>query len=148
MPKKKINFNLLRAPSTMVVWKKACMKIQHGLLYEKSPNTFVVADNHCLVRLSINRGTQIRLQDGTHSFSSHNKKCRAEKAKVLGFFCKNTGKRLKNNIEVTSDYDRTFFYKVGHTIKPKRKFNNSRKICAGGIHFFLNKKDAEEYELS
>jgi len=68
--------------------------------------------------------------------SSTGRKCRAEFVKVIELigsseaFDKHTGKTL---------------YKVGKTIKPDKWDADIRVECTHGIHFFLTKKEAEEY---
>ena len=68
--------------------------------------------------------------------SSTGRKCRAEFVEVVELigsseaFDRHTGKTL---------------YKVGKTIKPDKWDADIRVECTHGIHFFLTKKEAEEY---
>ena len=68
--------------------------------------------------------------------SSTGRKCRAEFVEVIELigsseaFDRHTGKTL---------------YKVGKTIKPDKWDADIRVECTHGIHFFLTKKEAEEY---
>jgi len=68
--------------------------------------------------------------------SSTGRKCRAEFVKVIELigsseaFDKHTGKTL---------------YKVGEVVKPDKWEADIRVECTHGIHFFLTKKEAEEY---
>ena len=61
------------------------------------------------------------------------RKCRAEYAVVL-------------DGGGASQYDQSFKYKVGETVKPTEPFDEDRwKECAPGIHFFLTKVEAEAF---
>jgi len=61
------------------------------------------------------------------------RKCRAEYAIVL-------------DGEGASQYDCGFVYKVGETVRPTNGFDPDRwNECAGGIHFFLTREEAEDY---
>ena len=61
------------------------------------------------------------------------RKCRAEFAVVL-------------EGEGVSMYDKKFVYKVGMTVRPTEPFCDDRwEECASGIHFFLTRKEAEDY---
>ena len=45
-----------------------------------------------------------------------------------------------------SMYDLRFIYKKGKTVWPRKPFDlNPTEDCASGIHFFLKRKDAENY---
>ena len=62
------------------------------------------------------------------------RKCRAEFAIVIegdGF----------------SNHDKTFAYKKGETVRPKKPFTESQEECASGIHFFLSREEAEDYKF-
>jgi hypothetical protein len=66
------------------------------------------------------------------------RKCRAERAKVLEVIGAEVG---------ISKHDSTFTYKVGQWVRPTNGWNEDRwKECAGGIHFFLTRIEAENYE--
>lgn len=43
-------------------------------------------------------------------------------------------------------YDSSFRYKEGKTCFPKKEFNRDiSRECESGIHFYLDKKEAENY---
>jgi len=69
--------------------------------------------------------------------SATGRKCRASKAIVL-----DTG-----GAEVAySQRDNDFEYRVGATVEPKEPFCDDRfDECASGIHFFITRREAEEY---
>ena len=65
------------------------------------------------------------------------RKCRAEYAIVLE--CPE---------DARSTFDQNFIYKVGETVRPKRPWEENRwKECAPGIHFFLTRREAEDYAV-
>ncbi len=66
-------------------------------------------------------------------FNATGRKCRAEFAKVL-------------EGEGCSRHDSTFKYIVGEIVRPRKPFDPDRwNECASGIHFFLTRKEAENY---
>ena len=68
--------------------------------------------------------------------SATTRKCRASEAVVLDIF----GAK-----EAVSNYDKSIVYRKGETVKPD-SFNEDRwNECSNGIHFFITRKEAEEY---
>ena len=73
--------------------------------------------------------------------SAHGSKCRASKAKVLGFYNAD-GKRIPLK-KARSWWNENFIYTVGETVEPLRPFNKNRyEECTSGIHHFMTLKDA------
>ena len=71
--------------------------------------------------------------------SAFGRKCRAEYAEVLEIT--KGSRQLKNAV---SDYDSSFKYKVGETVKPVQGFSEEwENECAPGIHFYITKLEAE-----
>ncbi len=65
------------------------------------------------------------------------RKCRAERAKVLEVIGAEVG---------ISSHDRNFEYRLNQWVKPTNGWNENRwEECAGGIHFFLTRIEAENY---
>ena len=60
------------------------------------------------------------------------RKCRAQKAVVL-------------EGDGPSTYDSSFRYAVGATVTPTSWNNDPKVECSDGIHFFITRKEAEEY---
>lgn len=73
----------------------------------------------------------------------HPRKCRASSAKVLAIFSLVTGGRPKTGISIQ---DRLFEYRVGKTVRPRFGFSDNLEACAGGIHFFLTRVEAETFK--
>ena len=74
---------------------------------------------------------------GAKVFSIHNKKRRTNKAKVIN---------MQGEIELISRYDTDFKYHVGDEIEIEDFDENYNVECGAGIHFFLNRKEAERFE--
>lgn len=68
-------------------------------------------------------------------------KCRAKMAKVLEILTP-TG---ENAQQMCSYHNTCFLYEVGKDVVAENWDNNPLNTCAGGIHFFMTKKQAEDY---
>ena len=70
-------------------------------------------------------------------------KCRCSKAKVLRI--ENLDGTPAEVTQVSSDFDPNFIYKIDKIVEVP-DFDNNRWIeCSHGIHFFLNKDNAKNY---
>ena len=77
--------------------------------------------------------------------SSTSRKCRCNKAKVLEIY--NLDGTVAEERECYSSYDKNFIYEVGKTVKVD-DFNEDRwKECTQGIHFFMNRQEAINYNF-
>jgi hypothetical protein len=79
-------------------------------------------------------------EDAKRTSGLNSKKCRCDKAKVLEI--RNFTGELK---EAHSIYDSTFVYKVGEEVFVKDFCNDRMRICAPGIHFFMERTYALDY---
>lgn len=69
--------------------------------------------------------------------SATSRKCRADKAVVLD---------IDNGLdEVASDYEPQFIYRKGSTVSVDDFDEDRWAECATGIHFFITRKEAEDY---
>lgn len=76
--------------------------------------------------------------------SANGSKCRASKAKVLGFY-NAKGRRIKLE-KAHAWWDENFIYTVGETVKPTRPFDKNRyDECTSGIHHFMTLDEAVEW---
>lgn len=75
--------------------------------------------------------------------SATGRKCRCDKAKVLSI-TKLDGSPTTET-EVSSNYDKTFIYKVGEIVEEPNFCEDRFNECAEGIHFFINRQEAVEY---
>ena len=90
----------------------------------------------CLVKLEI--------QEDSRRSSSTGTKCRCDKAKVLDIIDIETGERLKSCIN--TNYVQTGYY-VGEIVEADSFDENRWNECSHGIHFFINRQEAEEYDV-
>jgi hypothetical protein len=83
-------------------------------------------------------GVIVKLKIPAAAKRSHacGRKCRAEYAKVLA---------IEGAKKAKSQHDPSFTYKVGKTVKPADWCDDWREECAGGIHFFITRIEAENY---
>ncbi len=72
--------------------------------------------------------------------SATSRKCRADKAVVLRI--EENGKEVRDAV---SDYDNDFVYRTGETVSVDNFEEDRWEECAAGIHFFITRKEAEEY---
>ena len=75
--------------------------------------------------------------------SATSRKCRCNKAKVLGIYDYNHN--LLEDKEVASDIDRDFIYRVGEFVEVKDFDEDRWHECSTGIHFFINFEEAVNY---
>lgn len=75
--------------------------------------------------------------------SATTRKCRCNKAKVLGIY--DINHNLLADAEVESDYDKNFLYVVGETVSVDNFDEDRWKECSKGIHFFINFEEAARY---
>ena len=77
----------------------------------------------------------------SHAFG---RKCRAEYAEVLEIW---NGKRQLKKATSKSQHDSSFIYKIGETVRPFKPFSeNWQEECDSGIHFFITRLEAENYQ--
>jgi len=85
---------------------------------------------------------KLRIPADAARSSAFGRKCRAERAVVISIEAAD-GSPL---IEARSDYDRDFMYRVGDVVVPTMEFDpNWQQECAPGIHFFITKAEAKDY---
>jgi hypothetical protein len=83
---------------------------------------------------------KLKIPDGVPRHNATGRKCRAERAVVLAY------ENLSGNQSPMSIYDDRFVYPaVGGTVIAKNYDPDRWNECAGGIHFFITKGEAEAY---
>ena len=75
--------------------------------------------------------------------SATGRKCRCNKAKVLGIY--DYERNLLEDKEVASDRDKDFIYRVGEVAEVKDFDEDRWNECSTGIHFFINFQEAVKY---
>ena len=92
---------------------------------------------NCIVKLQI-------CEDAKRS-SATTKKCRCSKALVLAI--ENMDGSDSGLQEIESNFDPSFIYRVGEIAEVSDFDENRWNECAPGIHFFVDRQDAVEYEF-
>lgn len=86
---------------------------------------------------------EIEILKDARRCSATGRKCRCDKAKVLGIYDNNHN--LLDIKETVSNYNSDFIYKVGDVVE-EPNFNEDRwNECSEGIHFFINFQEAVNY---
>ena len=93
--------------------------------------------NNVLIKLEIPA-------DAKRSSATTNK-CRCDKAKVLGFYDSLGSKELNITELVNDKYGKKCKYVKGEMVYPDSFDENRWNECSHGIHFFVNKQDAINY---
>lgn len=112
-----------------------CPETGSYIAYKKAKLSTAIHDD-CLVKLFIP-------EDALRS-SATNMKCRASKAQVLDITDFSETQHYKRAI---SSYDYDFIYKVGETIEVTDFDKDRWNVCSAGIHHFLSKQEAIDYQL-
>ena len=89
-----------------------------------------------------NKIVKLLITEDAKRSSGTSRKCRCSKAKVLSIT--NIENVVKYN-KVTSDYDKSFVYKVGEIVEVKDFDEDRWNECSTGIHFFLTRDEAVNY---
>ena len=118
----KVNLPKFQIPQSksLIVWKK---------LYDRVGTKDLI----CKLRIP---------QRARRTASLVGKKCRAERAFVEEIF---SMRSLKNRSDGFSIYDPNFRYEVGKQVWVLNFNDDIRYECRCGIHFFVDRKDAERY---
>ena len=74
--------------------------------------------------------------------SATSRKCRASKAKVLDITNENG---IHFTETINENYSPKVIYRVGEEVLPDEWDDNRWKECSHGIHFFINRQEAVEY---
>lgn len=86
---------------------------------------------------------KLEITEDAKRTSATSRKCRCNKAKVLGIYDYNNN--LLEDKEVASDRDKDFIYRVGEVAEVKDFDEDRWNECSIGIHFFINFQEAVKY---
>ena len=86
---------------------------------------------------------KLEITEDAKRTSATSRKCRCNKAKVLGVYDYNHN--LLEDKEVASDRDKDFIYRVGEVAEVKDFDEDRWNECSTGIHFFINFEEAVRY---
>ena len=120
----KINVN------TKIDYPIACPETGSFIGYKKAGYEYIVKLQIC--------------EDAKRS-SATTKKCRCSKALVLSI--ENMDGSDSGLQEIESDFDSRFVYRVGEIAEVSDFDDNRWNECSPGIHFFMDRQDAVEYEF-
>ena len=74
--------------------------------------------------------------------SATSRKCRCSAAKVLSITAVDGSEEVK---EIASDRDSNFIYRVGEIVRVDNFDEDRWNECSTGIHFFITRREAEQY---
>ena len=86
---------------------------------------------------------KLKITEDAKRCSATGRKCRCSKAVVLSIT--NIDGSDSGLNEVKSGYDASFTYRVGETVSVPDFEEDRWKECSPGIHFFITRKEAENY---
>ena len=86
---------------------------------------------------------ELEICEDARRSSATGRKCRCDKAKVLSIT--NLDGSKADILEVSSDFNDSFIYKVGEIVEEPKFCEDRFNECAKGIHFFINRQEAVEY---
>ena len=89
---------------------------------------------------------KLYIPDDALRSSATTRKCRCNKAEVVEIY--NLDGTIAEQRCVKSDYNNDFVYKVGETVIVDNFDKERWNECSSGIHFFLNRQEAINYDLS
>ena len=90
-----------------------------------------------------NKIVKLEISEDAKRLSATSRKCRCNKAKVLGIY--DYERNLLEDKEVASDRDKDFIYRVGEVAEVKDFDEDRWNECSTGIHFFINFEEAVKY---
>ena len=90
-----------------------------------------------------NKIIKLEIPEDAKRTSGMTRKCRCNKAKVLGIY--DYENNLLEDKEVASNRDREFIYRVGEIVEVKDFDEDRWHECSTGIHFFINFEEAVNY---
>ena len=85
----------------------------------------------------------LEIPEDAKRLSATGRKCRCDKAKVLEI--QNIDGSKADVVEVKSNYDSNFVYKVGEIVSVDNFCEDRWNECSSGIHFFINRQEAVDY---
>ena len=92
---------------------------------------------------AMNRIIKLEILSDAKRSSATSGKCRCDKARVVAI--ENIDGSESHITEVSSNYDKTFIYRVGEVVSVEDFDENRWNECAPGIHFFITREEAVRY---
>ena len=94
-------------------------------------------------KLAGNRIAKVKIPKGVSRIMSCSRKCRAAYVEVIQIY--DPDGNISKCKRCSGWWDNTTKYEVGKIVKCQPFFDRSKKVCSFGIHFFLTRKEAEEW---
>ena len=85
----------------------------------------------------------LEIPEDAKRLSATGRKCRCDKARALEI--QNIDGSKADVVEVKSNYDSNFVYKVGEIVSVDNFCEDRWNECSSGIHFFINRQEAVDY---
>ena len=89
---------------------------------------------------------KLEIQEEAKRSSAYGRKCRCSSAKVLAIENLD-GSCAKDITQVVSRFDQTFLYELGQIVSVDNFDEDRRHECSTGIHFFITRQEAVDYEM-
>ena len=86
---------------------------------------------------------KLEIPENAKRSSAYGRKCRCNKAKVL--VIQELDGQDSGLVEIESDHDKNFIYKIGETVKVDDFCEDRWEECSAGIHFFITRNEAVNY---
>ena len=86
---------------------------------------------------------KLLIPEDSRRSSATGRKCRCDKAIVVAIETENG--ELAELEEIGSDFESDFIYRVGETVTEPNFCEDRFQECAPGIHFFINRQEAVDY---
>ena len=107
-----------------------CPEVGEFVAFKKAANNMIV---------------KLKIPASAKRSSATTRKCRCDKAIVLSI--ENADGTQSEEKTVSSVYDKAFVYTVGQAVSVPDFDDNRWNECATGIHFFITRQEAAQYEI-
>jgi hypothetical protein len=133
--------NLIGADLSYANLRDADLSYAENIPDYVSATTSIVPDGDLVVYKQLANGSiaTLKIPASARRSNATGRKCRAEYAEVLAIQDKEGG-AIESDV---SWYDSNFVYRVGETVHPHEWCEDRWQECAGGIHFYLTRYEAE-----
>ena len=113
-----------------VFFPLGCPEVGEFVAFKKAANSMIV---------------KLKIPANAKRSSATTRKCRCDKAIVLSI--ENADGTQGEEKSVSSVYDKDFVYTVGQEVSVPNFDDNRWNECSTGIHFFITRQEAVEYEI-
>lgn len=140
-------FDMRRCITIGCGFESGCKNIPYIPMTCPEEGSFI-AYKKALINFSVNAIAVLEIPaDAKRSSGDNTRKCRCNKAKVLRFEDLD-GHVLNGITEGYSYYNKRFIYRVGEYVTEDNFDEDRWKTCSKGIHFFMNRQEAINYNFN